>query len=403
MQPLESSNAKALVLYANYTTRLSYYDDWLDAFSYHDGLRVHSVDICRRGAPNRVREQLRSADFVVLLHSTTGDTTMYLRPLIGVLNERQIPLVAFVGNEVNIASSPIGDKREVLGQIHPEYVATQLLLEAGQYLWGDIVTRAVLPLPHALNPKAFTATKALQDRQIDVGVRSVRYHISLGDTDRNDLYDLFDSDPMRARLRVDISTERLNRHDWAAFLNNCRATVSSEAGSWFLERDDATVKAIQAYAHGATGRALVLNSTGFIRKLGHRVPWRIRTAVRAVLSKGPLRLDDSLLADLDKDDVLNRFFQRPRPDFYGKCISSRHFDAIGTRTVQVLLSGRYNDILQPHHHYIPLDQDLSNLEDVVTQLGDDSLLASVTERSYELVREAHTYRSRLNDLLAVLS
>lgn len=321
MRTIDPANARALVLYANYTSRLSYYDDWLDAFVEHPGLRVVTVDICRRGAQRLVRQNLKEVDFVVLLHSTNGDTTMYLEPLVPTLNERNVPLVAFIGNEVNIASSPISSKRAVFGQLHPEYIATQLLFEAGEYLWGDLVTRAVLPVPHALNPKAFAPVVPYGSRRIDVGVRSVRYHPSLGDADRNDLYDLFLSPRVAGSLNVDISTERLNREKWAEFLNNCRSTVSSEAGSWYLERDDRTVNEIQQFLRQQSRTKLVLPSDGLARRVGHMLPWKMRKAARRLLSRGPMVLDAALGQGKENNEIIQRFYDRPRPDFYGKCVS----------------------------------------------------------------------------------
>ncbi len=65
---------------------------------------------------------------------------------------------------------------------------------------------------------------------------------------------------------------------------------------------------------------------------------------------------------LDFGEIYDRFFRdRPRASVYAKAISSCHFDAIGTHTCQILLDGRYNDILQPGEHYLSLAQDFGNL------------------------------------------
>ena len=71
----------------------------------------------------------------MLLHSTNGDTTIYLEPHIEALAHRKVPLLTFVGNEVNLPGSPIADKRRLFEILKPEYIATQLLLEAGKYLF----------------------------------------------------------------------------------------------------------------------------------------------------------------------------------------------------------------------------------------------------------------------------
>src|SRR3546814_10047273 len=75
----------------------------------------------------------------------------------------------------------------------------------------------------------------------------VKYLSNPGDAYRNRVHDFFTRHEFAPDLTVDISTERLNRNRWAAFLNDCRGTVSTEAGSWFIERDDATMAAIRAW------------------------------------------------------------------------------------------------------------------------------------------------------------
>lgn len=388
-----------LVLYANYTNRISYFDDWYEAFAHAPLLRCTMVDICRRDAHSTIKRHIRDAELIVLLHSTNGDTTMYLEPLAATLADRRGVLVSFVGNEVNLASSPISDKRAVFSIIRPDYVATQLLLEAGEYLWGDLVEQRVLAIPHALNPQAFRPETPRVERSIDIGVRAVRYQASLGDNDRNELHDLFASPAIASRFAVDISTDRLDRHGWARFLNSCRATVSSEASGWYLERDDATVLAIQQYAREQSRGSVVISSTGLARRIGHRTPWWVRRSARRLLSRGPLRFDDSTLELLDDNDVQARFFDRPKPDFYAKCVSSRHFDAIGAGTTQVLLEGRYNDLLRPGEHYIELKRGYSNLEQVCDQLTDDDVCAEIAARVHTWALECQTYQHRIDYLI----
>ena len=98
-------------------------------------------------------------------------------------------------------------------------------------------------------------------------------------------------------------------------------------------------------------------------------------------------------------DIEARFFAgRPRCPVYSKCISSRHFDAAGTGTCQILLRGRYNDILTADEHYIALDPDLDNFGDTITRFRDSGERRRVAESAYALVKERHTYRDRMSAL-----
>lgn len=397
---MRESRLRTLVLYADYTTRLSYYNDWMDAFARAPQCDYRGLNICERGVEARLRREVADADLIVLLHSTNGDTTVYLEPFAGLLADRRGKLLSFVGNEVNLPGSPISAKRDVLAKIAPDFIATQLPLEAGEYLWGDLVRSRVLALPHALNPDAFRPEVPLESRRIDIGVRAVRYLPHLGDGDRNQLHDLFSSPDFAPDLVVDISTERLDRTGWAAFLNSCKGTVSTEAGSWWVERDDATINAIRAWTAGRVkGRVIIANDSP-LRALGHKLPWWMRAALRRILSKGVLRHESTINEELPFDEIYELFFKdRPRPAVYSKCISSRHLDAAGTKTCQILVEGRYNGILTADEHYIPLAADLSNLEEALRRFRDPAERSRIADAAYAHVIERHSYDKRIAELL----
>lgn len=399
-----TSQIKTLLLHANYTTRLSYYDDWMDAFKGAQQFDVSTLDIRQRDADQCLKEKMQEVELIVLLHSTNGDTTIYLEPLAAILSSRKCPLLTFVGNEVNLPGSPIAAKRHVFGIIQPEFVATQLLLEAGQHLWGDLVRKKVISVPHALNPTVFTVAEHRRQRPIDIGVRAVRYLPHIGDQERNKIHDLFAHGDLPPHIKVDISTSRLDRPGWAEFLRNCNATVSSQAGSWYLERNDETVEAIRAWTKKHhIGKGIIIANDSALRRLGYQLPWWMRNFIRSVLSRGVIRHESKVTEGLPFDEVYERFFRdRPLPGYYGKCISSRHFDAVGTETCQILVEGRYNDILQAGEHYIPLKVDFSNLTDVIEQFEDIPYREGMVRRTREYILAKHTYENRISDLYDAL-
>src|SRR5215475_3818128 len=339
MPPPHDSRMRVLVGYAHYTDRLSYYDDWLDAFAsarQFDGIPVNVAD---PGASTKLPALQREVDAIVLLHSTNGDTTIYLEPHVEALTQRRVPLLSFVGNEVNLPGSPIADKRRLFAALRPEYIATQLLQEAGEYLFADVVSRKVVAIPHALNAKIFAPTRANSMRRYDIGVRAVRYLPHLGDDDRNRLMQWFADRGPGLGLNVEISDERLDRDGWSGYLNHCRGTVSTEAGTWFLERDDATVNAIRDYVFSKR-KGFVLRNDSALRSVGHKIPWWLKSGVRRAMKSGPFRHEALVNEQLDYDDIFERFFAgRQRPAYYAKCVSSRHFDAAGTKTCQIMFRG----------------------------------------------------------------
>jgi hypothetical protein len=400
---MRESRIKTLVLHAQYTTRLSYYDDWLDAFQAAPRFDVQALNICPRDAGEALRPALAEAELVVLLHSTNGDTTIYLEPLAPLLAARRAILVSFVGNEFNAVGSPIAAKRRVFAAIRPDIIATQLLQEAGEYLFGDLAGQ-VIAVPHALNPEAFRPERPAGERAIDIGVRAARYLPHLGDDDRNRVHDLFAANRFAPPLSVDVGSERLTRADWSRFLNACRGTVSCEAGSWYHERDDATVEAIRQWARQRLGGRLVIANDSALRRLGHKLPWGLRALLRRALSAGPLRHEATVNEALPHAEVHARFFaNRPRPPVYGKCISSRHFDAIGTKTCQIMLPGRYNDLLVADRDYIALAADFANLDDALARFRDEGYRQAMVDGAYERVLARHTYRHRIDRVADAVS
>jgi Glycosyl transferases group 1 len=394
---------RVLVGYAQYTDRLSYFNDWVDAFAAAPQFDAVPFNIAASNAASKLPLALREVDAIVLLHSTNGDTTIYLQPHVEALARRTVPLLTFVGNEVNLPGSPIADKRRLFAVLKPEFIATQLLLEAGKHLFDDVAGK-VVAIPHALNPAAYQPTRAAKDRTLDVGARAVRYLPHLGDEDRNRLLQWFGKNGARHGLKVEVSDERLDRKGWANYLNQCRATVATEAGSWFLERDDATVNSIRDYVLSKQTRGAVLRNDSALRRFGHRLPWRMKSILRGALRNGPIRHEALINEELDPQEIFDRFFAgRPRPAFYGKCVSSRHFDAGGTKTCQIMFRGRFNDIFHADEHYLALEPDFSNIGEVLAAFHDPVGRQRVADAAYDLVRTKHTYTQRMQQVYDLLS
>ena len=89
--------------------------------------------------------------------------------------------------------------------------------------------------------------------------------------------------------------------------------------------------------------------------------------------------------------------------FYGKCISSRHFDAAGTKTCQIMFRGRFNDILNANEHYLALEPDFSNIDDVLAAFRDPVRRQHVADAAYDLVRTKHTYAQRMQQVYDLLA
>jgi hypothetical protein len=369
--------------------------DWVEALERSSLFAVTTFNLFRRDQRCAAARAIEDSELVVALHSCSADTLEYIQPLSGALKARRGRFLMLVGNEYNLPWARLGEKRDFLRGVGADYVGTQLPIEAGRWLYADTGAR-VLALPHALNDSVFRRDKPDSLRPIDIGGRSARYPAFIGDDERNQVHDLFSRIGPKYGLQVDIDTgSRLDRGGWARFLNNCRATIGTEAGSWYLEQDDRTVLEIREFVRARAGPGAI-KADGLLHSVSRRLPYQAKTWLKALLNVSPLRHEAFDDGEVSFAEIEARFFAgRPRCPVYSKCISSRHFDAAGTGTCQILLRGRYNDILTADEHYIALDPDLANCGEVITRFRDPIERRRVAEAAYALVKERHTYRDRI--------
>jgi len=84
-------------------------------------------------------------------------------------------------------------------------------------------------------------------------------------------------------------------------------------------------------------------------------------------------------------------------------VSPRHLEACVSRTCQVLVRGAYNGVLEADKHYIPLEPDFSNLDEVLETMRRDDRRAAITEAAFRDVVESGrwTYRGFVRSVEAV--
>lgn len=332
---------------------LSYVQDWHDAF-----LRAPQLDVDAFNTINlldlaNVRRRIKDYDLIVVLHSAVGDKFSLLRQVEGWFQNRRGKLLVLPGNEYTLMPDKIGFLRAV----DADFVGSQLPKEAADWLYGAFDRTRILAAPHALNPRIYSPDP-VSTRPIDVGFVGDIHPFFVGDLERTRTVRFFEQESEALGLSCDIQTRRMPREDWAAFLNRCKAIIGAESGTYYLERTDETRAAVQEY-----------------------------------LRDHP---------DATFEDVHQRFFERYDQPISGKAISSRHFEPIGTLTCQILLEGRYNDILLPDEHYIALRKDYSNIQDVVARFKDDHYRTEMAHRTRDYVLANHTYRHRVDALVSAM-
>ena len=390
-----SSRLRTLLLSQVYPHQASYYDDWSDAFRRSRDFSCTYANIIGLQTDQLAR-LIQEHDAVVLLHSTNADTLDYLAPIVPTLSARKgVRLLTFVGNEYNSPHAPLADKINMIRAMRPDIVATQLLQEAGDYLYEGTHAR-VISLPHALNPQVYKAGPVSAERRIDIGYRGFHYPTYLGDDMRNQVVATVRELAQAKGLILDFSeSQRFGRKEWAAFLGNSRATVATEAGSWFLSRSDDLVNQVAAFA--AENRSgPTISSDSPLRNLARGLPMPIKSILTFLARKGPIKYAPFADDDVPFTTIYQRFFKdAEKCPVYSKAVSSRHFDAIGCKTALLMPEGRYNDILSADDHYITIKADLSNVDDVLEKFADVRAREQMAERTYAYVQDAHTHAHRI--------
>ena len=152
---MRESRIRLLVLCVDYTNRLSYYDDWSDAFLIHPEFNTTVVNIASLGAKRRVKAESPAA---MALYFFTPRMLIRQRILIGwsLFSRRVVALCSALSGMKSICLERQSRKSvQLWKESVQDWIATQLLHEAGQYLFGDLASCGVVSIPHALNPEAF--------------------------------------------------------------------------------------------------------------------------------------------------------------------------------------------------------------------------------------------------------
>lgn len=205
--------------------------------------------------------------------------------------------------------------------------------------------------------------KPHSERSLDIGYRARKLPFWLGKhgTIKWRLTEIFQAACKKTNLNVDLS----NRYEdvfmgdsWYEFLADCRVVLGCEGGSSLHDPDG-----------------------------------EIRKEVDLYMDMHP----DASFEEVDKnvlkgrDGNLNLF-----------AISPRHFEAVMTKTCQVLVEGNYHGIFKPDIHYIPLKKDFSNIDEVLLKIQDQDYCEKMAEKAYEdiVLNSDYTYRKFVNEIMS---
>lgn len=154
-------------------------------------------------------------------------------------------------------------------------------------------------------------------------------------------------------LRCDIAwseSARIYGEKWYEWIANCKTMLASESGSSIVDRDRSAQRAVAAY-----------------------------------LAENPAATFGEVEAA-----VLGRYEGGPMIN----TVSPRIFETAAMRTGMVMFPGEYSGVVRPWDHYVPLEKDFANIDEVAEYVREPRLLEEMTSRAYDdlIGSGAYSYR-----------
>lgn len=87
--------------------------------------------------------------------------------------------------------------------------------------------------------------------------------------------------------------------------------------------------------------------------------------------------------DADPQEIHDKFVRHLEGNVVMNVISPRCFEAIALRTLLIMYQGEYGGVLVPHRHYVVLEKDHSNIDEVLDVLRDPAKAQAIIDRAYE--------------------
>jgi hypothetical protein len=197
-------------------------------------------------------------------------------------------------------------------------------------------------------------TKPDEEREIDIGYRgrTLRPYMGKGSQEKAEVGTGFLERARGSGLTLDIAVDeesRIYTDAWFRFLANCRAVLGTEAGVSIFDTDDV-----------------------------------VRTEYERLIAENP---------SIGFEELSDRLLGKWEDNIYYRTVSPRHFEAAALRVCQILFEGKYSGILEPMVHYIPLEKDFSNIDDVLRLFRDEDVRHRLTENAYRdlIASERYSY------------
>ncbi|CAM8410327.1 hypothetical protein MCEHALH13_00877 [Candidatus Methylopumilus universalis] len=332
---------------------LSYQHGWPNAMQQSTLFEVVHFNLHKMSWLDRFdfarRLQKAKVQAIILLHSTFSNQQNLRGLVLWVVSRSSVPKAYFIGNEYK----HMPEKLLFAKKLGISLLLTQSNDNRVLSSYREALGCAVNFMPNTgIDTKIFYSQNCFSKRSIDIGYRAYESSWYLGNDEKKEIADYFKAYAIKQGLIVDISLDPKDRFDaknYANFLNNCRGQIGTEAGGDYFELTDITRNKVNHY-------------------LSHnkQASWT---------------------------DVKLAFFDHYGPAIPMRIISGRQVEAAACMTVQILFDGKYGGFFQPDNHYISLNKNFSNINEVMLKFNDVDYCSRITANAYDVIMGEFTYET----------
>jgi hypothetical protein len=213
--------------------------------------------------------------------------------------------------------------------------------------------------------KTWENPKPIEERPIDVSYRATKLPANFGRIGqlKSDIAQSFlDRVPAASNRKLDISTDpraAIPGVAWHLFMEDSKFCLVAPSGSSILDPWNEIRKCVQAF-----------------------------TALRPNASFGAI--EEHCFPGIDGDHAFT-------------AVSPRNIEAALAQTVQLAVVDSYSGLLEPYEHYIPLDADCSNIEEVFNAMDDRKLVERLRNQAKEAILSAERLRTKaiVNEIVSL--
>ena len=189
---------------------------------------------------------------------------------------------------------------------------------------------------------------SFSQRSIDVGyrARNLEFYFGQGAREKTDIAERFLVSSKSKKLNLDISTkeeDRIYGENWYKFVSDCKFMLGVMAGT------------------------SIFDYTG-----------KIKEKTNNYLKKFP---------NADFEEVQNNLLIPYEGNINYRTISPRIFECAAFKVCMILYRDDYQGVLKADKHYIPLEKDFSNINEVLKKMEDSSFVSTMVETTYSDIIE----------------